>query len=82
MAEQKGAIKDSTIDFQKTFTQIQGRQESLKRVCKDLGQYLNYYTEFDKMEIQVEKWDQMIAYKNYDVILEEPQVKQLIELLL
>jgi hypothetical protein len=51
-------------------------------VCSEIGSQLKAYTDFDQLEIEVENWDVKVAHKNYEVILNENECKDLIALLL
>jgi hypothetical protein len=53
----------------------------LNSVSKEIGAHLKYYTEFEEIELEVDKWDNQIVRNSYEKILNEKDCLIIIGLL-
>ena len=53
----------------------------LNSVSKEIQAHLKYYTEFEEIELEVDKWDNQIVRNSYEKILAEKDCLVIIGLL-
>ena len=76
-------MTQTTLDFQNSCMTILDRQNMLTQVSQEISQHLKYYTDFEEIELQVDKWDDMAGKKGwYDKILSPEHCSELIGLML
>jgi hypothetical protein len=54
----------------------------LQTVSTQINSHLRYYTGFDALEKQANKWEDLIIKTNYEIVLEKEDCDQIISLLL
>ena len=54
----------------------------LTSVSNEIQTYLRYYTDFEEIELKVDKWDNSIESTNYETVVSEEQCNEIISVLL